>query len=232
MSLSFGSGNPVRVHLFRGRNDGAFEQKKTFDTALTIGATPSSRIHQGALEILVGDHSGHLAILRVAAAGVTISTFEVGPGADLNSMFADVNGDGVADIVDTNEGDDSNTDELIFVTLANPDGGFYERTQLARPRRLAHPVELDAGDFDRDGRLDLIAGDFLSTTLYYYRGNGAGLFDAGVAIDTGGAVTDVAVGDVNRDGRLDLVTTNNDQSVSVIVNGGRCGVTRRRSVRH
>jgi len=234
VSFSFGSGNPVRVHRFRGRADGTFDPKTTIDTARSIAASPSLRFHNGAPEILAGDRSGHLGLFRFAAGGVSVSTLDAGPGFDLNATFADVDGDGTADIVDTNDGgsDTNNPFEWIFVTLARPEGGFRERTQLARPRKIAFPTELRAADFDGDGRIDLVAGDFRGNRLYYYRGDGAGGFDEGVGIDAIGPVNDVAVGDLDGDGRPDLVTANDDHSVSVIVNRGTCAPVRRRSVRH
>src|SRR3954447_3598843 len=100
ISLSFGSGNPVRVHLFRGLGDGALAPKRTFDTQLANGDWPSPRVIGGALQILVSEHSGHLGILRYATDVVTASTIVAGPELDLSSTFADVNGDGIADIVD------------------------------------------------------------------------------------------------------------------------------------
>ncbi|HYC58939.1 MAG TPA: VCBS repeat-containing protein [Thermoanaerobaculia bacterium] len=234
-SLSFGSRQPVRVHLLRGLAGGTFDQKVTFETPLGVAASPSTRLHQGAVEVLVEEYSGHLAILRLAAAGVSIEILSVGPGMDLSSMFADINGDGIADIVDTTDGRSNGMsahNELIFVTLAAPGGGFQERTQLARKRKLTYPVELGAGDFNGDGRLDLIAGDVLAASLYYYLGNAAGSFNGGIEIDVGGPVNDIALGDVNRDGRLDLVVANNNRSVAVSVNRGPCVPTRRRAVRH
>ena len=97
---------------------------------------------------------------------------------------------------------------------------------------LEFPTELHAADFDLDGRLDLIAGDFLASTLFWYRGDGSGTFEDGVAIDAGGAVKHAAAGDVDGDGRPDLVTVNAKGSVSVIVNRERCLPERRRAVRH
>ena len=75
--------------------------KTTFDTQLANGDWPSARMINGALEILVSERSGHLGILRFANGVVTVSTIAAGPGFDMSSTFADVNGDGIADIVDT-----------------------------------------------------------------------------------------------------------------------------------
>src|SRR5205807_1400108 len=84
-------------------HDGIFAPKTTIDTQLPNGATPSVRTINGALEILAGERSGHLAILRYAGGVLTIQQLDAGPGFDLSSTFADLNGDGIADIVDTSD---------------------------------------------------------------------------------------------------------------------------------
>ena len=236
VSFSFGSGNPVRVHLFRGRGDGELDPKQTFETGRAVADSPSVRVREGIVEILANERSGHLVLFRISAASVSSTILDAGPGTDLNSLFVDLNGDGIADIVDTNDGGSaasSDPSEWIFVRLAKPDGGFEERRQIPHPRRMTFPTELRAGDLDGDGRMDLVAGDFHASTLYYFRGHGNGNFDAALPIDVTGPVNDVAIADLNGDHRPDLVTANNDHSVSVILNGGSdCVRTRRRAVRH
>ncbi len=234
VSLSFGSGNLVRVHLFRGLGDGTFAPKTTIDTQLSNGATPSMRRINGALEILAGNRSGLLAILHLAGSSLSVTTLAAGPGFDLSSTFADVNGDGIADIVDT---DDTNSvgapdpQEPIFITLARADGSFQERKRLAQPRKVAFPIAVHTGDLDGDGHMDLVVSDFQSPRLYFYRGDGAGGFAEGVPIDAGNPVNAFAVADVNRDGRPDLVTANSNHTVSVLMNRGPCPTSRRRAVR-
>jgi len=230
VSLSFGSGNPVRVHLFRGIGDGTLAPKTTFQTQLANGEWPSARTLNGVLEILAGDRSGHLAILSCSTGNVSVSTMAAGPGFDLSSTFADVNGDGVADIVDTNLTESAY--EPIFVTLANADGTFRVRTQVAHPRKVSLPVPVRVKDMDRDGHADLVVNDFQATNLYSYRGNGAGDFGEGIAIDAGGPVNTFDIADVNGDGYPDIVTANNDHTISVIMNGGPCPPSRRHAVKH
>ncbi|HEV7428537.1 MAG TPA: VCBS repeat-containing protein [Thermoanaerobaculia bacterium] len=229
ISLSFGSGNPVRVHRFRGLGDGTLATKTTTDTQLANGEWPSARSINGALEILVSERSGHLGIIHYANGAVTASTVAAGPGFDLSSTFADVNGDGVADIIDTNLND--SPQEPIFITLGNVDGTFQARRQLAQVRKVTFPAQVRVRDLDGDGHADLIVSDFVSTLLHAYRGNGAGDFGEGLAIEAG-AVNSFDVADVNGDGYPDIVTANNDHTISLIVNRGPCPASRRRAARH
>jgi hypothetical protein len=229
ISFSFGSGNPVRLHLFRGLGDTTLGAKTTFETGLANADWPSLRTINGVLEILASERSGHLGLLRYVNGVVSVSRIAAGPGFDLSSTFADVNGDGIADIVDTE--DNESTNEPIFVTLGNANGTFRERRQLSHPRKVNFPV-VRVRDLDGDGRADLIVSDSQATNLYFYRGNGAGDFEEGIAIDAGAPVNAFDIADVNGDGYLDLVTANNDHTVSVIVNRGPCHPSRRRAAAH
>jgi len=222
VSLSFGSGNPVRVHLFRGGH----APKTTFDTTLPNGASPSFRTIDGVVEMLVSTHFGQLGLIRFVDDGVSVTTINAGPGIDRSCLFADVNGDGVSDIIDTNDNDAST--EPIFVTLA-AGNGFLERREIGHPRHVQFPVQLRAGDIDGDGRVDVVVSDFRANSLWHFRGDGTGRFDEGVAIDAGGPVNDFAMADVNGDGRIDIVTANADQTISVVVNRAPAVPPRRRA---
>lgn len=233
VSFSFGSANPVRVHLFRGEPGGLLAPKRTFETALSVAATPSLRVHSGRPEFLVGNRSAQLGIVRIEADGVAVQAINAGPGLDFSSTFGDVDRDGHADILDTSDGDGAseNPNEWIFVTLANPNGGFLERKQLPHARNAELPISIRAADLEGDGALDLLVADFNTPNLYTYRGDGTGTFAPAVRVDAGGPVRDVVAADLNRDGRTDLVTVNADQTVSVILNRGTCEPPRRRAVR-
>lgn len=236
VSFSFGSGNPVRVHLFRGRGGGQFDSRRTFETAFVVASAPSSRVYEGKVEFVASERSGHLLHLRISADGISSASLDAGPGFDLAAVFADVNGDGLADLVDTNDAGSEGSDdpfEWTFVRMARTDGGFGERRQLMHPRRMSLPTELHAADLDGDGNLDLVVGDFRATVLHYFRGRGNGDFDAPRQIQAGAPVNDLSIGDLNGDRRPDLVTVNNDRSLSVIINAGvPCPPARRRAVSH
>lgn len=229
VSLSVGSGNPLRAHFFHGNGDGTLSAKTTFTTGFGNAATPSRRVIGGALEILISDRSQHLGLLRYVDGNFSVTPIPVGPGLNLASTFADVNGDGIADIVDTTEGNGPN--ESIFVTLANSDGTFGERRQLTTPHRMELPFAVRIADLDLDGHADLIVLDFAASHLEWFRGDGKGDFGEPQFIEAGRTINAFEIADVDRDGRPDVITVDDDHYMSVIFNEEPCA-PRRRAVNH
>jgi hypothetical protein len=223
VSFSFGSGNPVRVHLFRGA------AKTTIDTNLANAASPSIRFINGAVEIVASERSGQLGLVRISGANATVARLGAGAGFDTSSTFADVNGDGVADVVDVTDAEGEL--EPLFVTIAKADGTFGDAVQLRRPRHVTFPVSVRTADFDGDGRADLIVSDLASASLFFFRGDGRGGFEEAAAIDAGATVNAFDIADVNGDGCPDIVTVNSDHTASVLINRGPCTMPRRRAVR-
>jgi hypothetical protein len=97
---------------------------------------------------------------------------------------------------------------------------------------VAFPVGVKAGDLDGDGHTDLVVSDFQTANLYYFRGNGTGDFEDGIAINAGASVNVFEMADVNGDGYPDIVTANGDHTISVLLNRGPCPPTRHRAARH
>ena len=103
-----------------------------------------------------------------------------------------------------------------------------------------NPVAVAAGDFNRDGKLDLAVVDQGSNSVAILLGNGGGVFANPVFYAVGTTPTSIAVGDFNNDGKLDLIVGNtgagaNDLSLligngdgtfqsAVSLNSGQLGV--------
>jgi hypothetical protein len=67
-----------------------------------------------------------------------------------------------------------------------------------------------AGDFNGDGKLDVVTSNRGSTSITIFLGNGDGTFQAGQVVNIADSFTGpfgLAVGDVNNDGHLDVVVT-------------------------
>src|SRR6186713_1066989 len=80
----------------------------------------------------------------------------------------------------------------------------------------SQPDDVVVGDFNGDGRPDLLTnnpgGDNVSVLL----GNGNGTFQGAVAYGVGDGPNQVVVGDFNSDGRQDLATADRGGTVSVL----------------
>ena len=127
-----------------------------------------------------------------------------------NTSVGDFNGDGKIDVAIGQNGGSA-----VAVALGNGDGTFGSQTNLAVP--TSYEVNFTAvGDFNKDGKLDLIAGSDLiylpvvagdnpETMFSVFLGNGDGSFQKPVNYQIDGYLDSMAVGDLNGDGNLDFI---------------------------
>src|SRR5438067_5212358 len=87
-----------------------------------------------------------------------------------------------------------------------------------------YPDSIATGDFNRDGKVDLVVANYSDLIVSVLLGDGNGTFQPKVdyAVDYGGS--SVAVGDFNNDGKLDLVVTTSSgafgSAVGVLMGNG------------
>lgn len=92
--------------------------------------------------------------------------------------------------------------------LGDGAGGFA--TKIASPSLgTGFFVDAKAGDFNKDGNLDLAVADFVNNQILLLTGNGTGAFSAGATAATGLNPNHLVVGDFNNDTNLDAVVINN-----------------------
>jgi hypothetical protein len=84
-----------------------------------------------------------------------------------------------------------------------------------------NPRDITAGDFNRDGKLDLAVVNYDTQNVSILLGNGDGSFQPATNYSAGLTPRSVAVGDFNHDGKLDLAIANlKGNSVSILLGNG------------
>jgi len=134
-------------------------------------------------------------------------------------VSADFNGDGKPDLAVVSDGSDD-----VTILLGNGTGGFTKAA--GSPIVLGFSsTDLAVGDFNLDGKPDLIASNSVGATVDIFLGDGAGGFGVSTLNVTGGAgVKGLAVADYNLDGKPDFAVANfKSGSVAVMFGNGSGG---------
>jgi hypothetical protein len=110
------------------------------------------------------------------------------------------------------------------VTVAHYEGyvGYYDTyTQsYSVPAAYPSPSQAAVGDFNGDGKPDIVVTDSGINSVSLLLNIGNGNFGTAQTYAVGGSPTAVAVGDVNGDGHLDIVTANANGTVTVLLGQG------------
>ncbi len=118
---------------------------------------------------------------------------------------------------------------LALCGLAHAVLGEERRSPFAPPLQISleggrQPSALAAGDFDRDGRLDIAVASGGANDLLVLVGDGRGGFRRGPAAAAGANPTDMRVADLDSDGRLDVAIANHETGYLTLLRGdGRAG---------
>jgi hypothetical protein len=169
----------------------------------------------GSISILLGLGDGSFAPQTLLVVGPRPRSMTAG----------DFNGDGIQDLAvlaACSSGNCTSAGEIsVFIGVG--DGSFVSTPPIHGGNE---PISIACGDFDGDGRLDLIIGntqvDYLqgSSALSLFPGMGDGTF--GPETQTGTPLSSagwLAVGDFNSDGRPDVAVTHGN-SISVYIGHG------------
>jgi hypothetical protein len=179
-TIASGGINPQRIAI------GDFNRDGKLDLVVTNRASNT-------ITILLGNGNGTF--------GSPVSIGLIGGQFPTGVATGDFNGDGNTDIVVAN----ANGQSAIGVLLGRGDGSF--QTEIDSPSGT-NPLFLAVGDFDKDNKLDVVAGGNGSSSALLGKGDGS--FKTPITFNLGqpnqgSATFAVAVADFNRDGKLDFV---------------------------
>ncbi|MBZ5564256.1 MAG: FG-GAP-like repeat-containing protein [Acidobacteriia bacterium] len=203
---------PNAFSILMGNGDGTFQSP----VGIGVGETCSSET------LSVGDfnNDGKPDVTLLCSSGSILAylgkgdgTFQIPQvtavdGEGMNSMIAgDWNGDGRLDVVlfeyVEHCAENFSGCTLLYFLQGNGDGTFTPPGRYEFVGTGFSSFPLVAGDFNADGKLDLVAGNSFS------RGNGDGSFEAPIPLPAwGGSANSEAAGDFDGDGRLDLAVVN------------------------
>jgi hypothetical protein len=116
----------------------------------------------------------------------------------------------------------------VTILSGNSSGGFTEAAGSPVGAGI-NPASVAVGDFNLDGKPDLVVGNGGSNNVTILLGNGTGGFTeaSGSPFGAGTAPASVAVGDFNLDGKPDLAVANAgfDDDVTILLGNGSGGFT-------
>jgi len=148
--------------------------------------------------------------------------------APLTIAAGDFNGDGSIDLVTLGNGGGASNPPLasglyatVDLSAPSPFSLFGSGTPItALPSGTSISPQPVVGDFNRDGRLDIVTGG--QSGIYFVPGNGDGTFGTAIPSSTESSVEGgLVAGDFNGDGILDLAVTNPLlNTVSILIGNG------------
>jgi Bacterial Ig-like domain (group 3)/FG-GAP-like repeat len=160
------------------------------------------------------DADGHLDFAEIAPGGIALlfgaangtlesaDVYDLGPNQSTSAVaIADFNGDKIPDIVTADD------QPAPVVLLGKGSGQFSVPADLGTPTSVGG--QLFPGDFNGDGKMDLLATAAGSPASYFvYRGNGNGTFTAASPLNSSALLTygNVTVADFNHDGKSDIAS--------------------------
>jgi len=134
-------------------------------------------------------------------------------GKNPTSVVAgDLNGDGLADLVTTNIGNDS-----LSILIGNGDGSFQDPLTMRVPEQ---PRTVVLQDFNGDARLDLAVANAGNNRVTIFLGHGNGQFTRGDSYPAVKSPVGLAVGDFNRDHQPDLAVALRSDKLLILLGRG------------
>jgi hypothetical protein len=218
----YSTGGGSEIGILLGNSDGTFQPVAYFPSGSDpVSVAVADFNGDGKADIVAANVGGTVNILLGNGDGTFRAPVAYSTGNTAYSVaVADFNGDGKADLAVANY-----NDRGVSVLLGNGDGTF-QTAKLFSADSSTPPVFVAVGDFNSDGKPDLVTanGGFYAggNDISVLLGNGDGTFRTAVNYTVGANPTSVAVADFNGDGHVDVaVSDSGSNNVSVLLSNGQ-----------
>jgi hypothetical protein len=217
---SCGSANGI-VSVLLGNGDGTFRSAVNYDSGAprTVGVAIADLTGDGKPDLIVTNYYGEsngdgtVAVLLNNGEGSFSSAvlYDSGASNPNGVTSADVNGDGIPDLLVVNRCDGCAGGGVLGVLLGKGNGTFGP-VQIY-PTGGANSAWLAAADLNGDGKLDVVVANLNignpTGTVSVLLGAEDGTFEPAVTYDSGAyAAAQPAIADLNGDGHLDIAVAN------------------------
>jgi hypothetical protein len=205
------------VDLLLGNGDGTFQVPATYPVNSPLSLAVGDLNGDGNLDVVVATSPNDVTVLLGGGNG----TFQTGqtyvtqyePG---NMILADFRGNGKLDLVTVFNQCCEGTDTAVYIMLGNVDGTFQAAQTILSGTNYSGVA---VGDFNGDGKLDLVVSDYGYPANNVLLGDGDGTFQSAISYSAGVGPITPAVADLNHDGKPDIVGPNyNDDTDTILLN--------------
>lgn len=206
LDLAFADASPSNISIMLGKGDGSFEPPVSYPVAGVLPLTADFN-NDGKVDLATRATTTSIAVLLNNGNGTFQNAQSYAVPHPLVRVITagDFNGDGKLDLFAYGRSMSVESARFVSVFLGKGDGGFESPINTnGNWGQGSGPYSISAGDFDRDGKLDVAVADERLTLV---KGNGDGTFKTpdppAQLLNTS---TDLKTADFNGDGKLDLVS--------------------------
>ncbi len=211
VTANFGSGS---ISVLFGNGDGTFQAHQDFPAGIQTQSVAVGDVNDdGIPDIVVSSVQSENTDVFLSNGDGTFQPpisfiFNNGYAAWTQTALADMNGDGILDFVGV-----FGFGQGFQVWLGNGDGTFYLWSKPLFEGTLPYPNGLVLGDFNGDGKIDVVTGLILNNVITVSLNRGGGFFPQAVSTNGPSGTVVLAAGDLNGDGKLDVISTGLDENL-------------------